>query len=562
MGLPRALQLHREGHKKEAMLHYQRAVDHGELKALLFQNYGALLREFGDESKALSIYNDGLAEHPNDVGILGNRVNLLIEKSPTIALKDLLRILRISLATNADIKIIEKAFMNILNTLRDLGCIAWTLEIIKYALSILGENPRILSQLVILTDDGHLAEHIIPIIEQRIFECNPTDQAELFFALASNDVNNSRVDQSLSRFENALAPLLNTIPEGSEDAASRQKTINTYSWNFGCALLKAGNFERGWKLYEYGLVVHAKGLQRWQRALEKPFSNQQLPLWRGESLAGKHLLVIEEQGVGDVMMFMTLIPRIRDEASSLTLLLSDRLKPIYTRSLDSSYNIITRYDIKEGRYSPGDFDLSTPLGSICQYRFTHLSQYAPKVPILTPNYSRSKDLRQKYLNQTSKAEKLIGISWQGGGQPTRMKDKSIDHKSFLSIISPQPGIRFVSLQYGNTEKLINKWKSQGFDIVHDALIDPLQDMEYWLDQVAACDAVISVANTTIHGAGGLNIPTMCLLGRNPDWRWLQDKNNQRSYWYPSVQIASYNSNDQWSTAVNKAKQWIHAGVPY
>ena len=67
---------------------------------------------------------------------------------------------------------------------------------------------------------------------------------------------------------------------------------------------------------------------------------------------------------------------------------------------DKSYNIITRHDIKEGKYSPMDFDICTPLGSICQHRFTHLSQYAPKTPILISNQSRSRDLRLKYLNHT------------------------------------------------------------------------------------------------------------------------------------------------------------------
>ena len=39
----------------------------------------------------------------------------------------------------------------------------------------------------------------------------------------------------------------------------------------------------------------------------------------------------------------------------------------------------------------------------------------------------------------------------------------------------------------------------------------LKNMELWLDQVAVCDAVISVANTTIHGAGGLGKPTNVLI---------------------------------------------------
>ena len=60
-------------------------------------------------------------------------------------------------------------------------------------------------------------------------------------------------------------------------------------------------------------------------------------------------------------------------------------------------------------------------------------------------------------------------------------------------------------------------------------------MDDWIAQVAACD-VFLVANTTIHGAGGLNIPTLCLLSLNSDWR-CSNPAVKRSYWYPSVGIA-------------------------
>ena len=52
-------------------------------------------------------------------------------------------------------------------------------------------------------------------------------------------------------------------------------------------------------------------------------------------------------------------------------------------------------------------------------------------------------------------------------------------------------------------------EESGVDIVHDPDINH-KNMDSWLSQVDACDAVIGVANATIHGAGGLNKPTYCL----------------------------------------------------
>ena len=65
-------------------------------------------------------------------------------------------------------------------------------------------------------------------------------------------------------------------------------------------------------------------------------------------------------------------------------------------------------------------------------------------------------------------------------------------------------------------------KSSGIEVLHDETIDPLRDMDGWLCQVAAMDAVVSIANTT-HGSGGLGIPTLCLVSQQSDWRWIDPK---------------------------------------
>ena len=58
------------------------------------------------------------------------------------------------------------------------------------------------------------------------------------------------------------------------------------------------------------------------------------------------------------------------------------------------------------------------------------------------------------------------------------------------------------------EKMAKKYNVKFLD---DEEIQATKDMDLWLNQVDVCDAVISIANTTIHGAGGLNKPTLCLL---------------------------------------------------
>ena len=101
---------------------------------------------------------------------------------------------------------------------------------------------------------------------------------------------------------------------------------------FGCALIRQGNFELGWKLYDHGLKTPC-GKQRWQRSLYKPFSYNKIPIWKGEHLKGKRLLLLGEQGIGDSMMFLSAIPILRKEGAMMTIVIPDRLKEIYKRSL-------------------------------------------------------------------------------------------------------------------------------------------------------------------------------------------------------------------------------------
>ena len=219
-------------------------------------------------------------------------------------------------------------------------------------------------------------------------------------------------------------------------------------------------------------------------------------------------------------------------------------------------------DYYEGKCLPHDFDFQSALGSICRFRYHHPDNFAPRVPFLLPDFKLVNRLREKYINDSGRpVKKLVGISWRGGGRSARIIQKSVNQKDFSSLLSDVPGVRFVSLQYGESLPVVMKWRDLGIDVIHDENIDPMKDMKNWLSQVAACDAVLSIANTTIHGAGGLNKPTLCLLSRHSDWRWLNDPSIKRSYWYPSVGISREDQQLGWAPALASAKDWLLAGCP-
>ena len=571
MGLPRAIQAHQQGDLAEAMRHYQRAIDQGDHRPPLFQNYGALLRQHGKHEQALQVYALGLQCNPHDVGVLTNRANLVRDNLPAAALADLLAALRLRLARGEQPQACGELFRSAISLCRELGLLAWAQALARVALLWVGPDPLLLGQLLVLLDglaageaapaDGVRAE-LVTLLEQRILRCAPRQQAELRLALAGHDMARGELDQALALYEQGLAALRQPGDLDPQEAQERQKLLDLNSWNFGCGLLQAQELGRGWQLYEHGLHTPAEGPQRWQRALRKPFAASQLPIWRGEPLAGKRILLLEEQAIGDVMMFLTLLPTLQQEADAVDLMLGERLVPIYRRCLDDSVRIWTHGDALKGRFSAASYDVQCPIGSICQHRFTSLDHYAPRVPMLQASTDRRVELRQAYCNAGGKpVERLVGISWKGGGTAGRIRAKSVTPEAFGKLLQPLPGVRFVSLQYGKAGPQVEQWRQAGCDVLHDPRVDALRDMDLWLDQVAACDAVISVANTTIHGAGGLNLPTQCLLSRNCDWRWFTDPAVQRSYWYPSVGILREDPQAGWAQALQRARHWLEQGCP-
>ena len=115
----------------------------------------------------------------------------------------------------------------------------------------------------------------------------------------------------------------------------------------------------------------------------------------------------------------------------------------------------------------------------------------------------------------------------------------------------------MSLQYGDDAPHLERYrKATGIEVLHDESINPLKDMDGWLSQVAAMDAVLSIANTTVHGSGGLGIPTICLVSNNSDWRWIQPEIYQGNYWYSSVEAVYQNKDGSWSEALNSVSSWL------
>lgn len=570
MGLPAALKAHSKSDLKLASLHYRRALDQKDFKDILFQNYGALLRSEGNLAESEKIYKQGLQLFPKHEGIRRNYANLIQATKPFESLEIHLNVLAEKVYVIYPSDLDQSYYKPILEILSDLSLFSWLYSVCLYLLRIVDPNACLLVFLyksilcnsnVVLANDQKQKLH--NLVENALAELPVIQQAEYKFALSWVLLGSSEFKEADQILRQGRELLL-TIKNMTNDEKIHAQSLNDInSWNMGCVLLSNQDFDNGWQYFEYGLRAAAKTPQKWQRALPKPFSYTEIALWRGESLTSKRLLLLEEQAVGDVMQFLTLLPQLLEEASHIGILISDRLLSIYTRTYNEYIKsgklaIWSCKDIAAKKLDVSSYDYQSPLGSICLHRFRQVSHYGNtfKLQIL-PEY---RDTYSTALDNSMK-QLVVGISWRGGGVSERIREKSINPESFSTIFSGLSHIKVVDLQYGDVHSTLNHWHGNGFQVHHQSDVNPLKDLDKWLALVDSCDAVVSVANTTIHGAGCLNKPTMCLLSLNPDWRWFKDSHVERSYWYPSVGIARQSSNGTWDAAFSKVRHWLINDAP-
>ena len=580
MGLPLAVKLHSEGDLAGARAQYERALKQDHKKPILFQNYGALLRSLGEKDKALEIYNLGLVQYPGNIEITTNKANLLMHSSPAHALNLFFSIIRHRIVhdkSHQENKALISALVSAVTILREMNCNSWAIDLIKISSSIVGLNPPLMLNLMLLLDysaptdepiSGGLSEELFAELEKGMDSYSMVEQAEIRFGLAAHLISNFDISSSIKQYNKALSCLVNEDVFSDEDKDRARKSYNMNAWNFSNSLIRRQQFTQGWKLYEFGLQTPAQGTQRWQRSLSKPFFRSEIELWNGCSLSGKSLLLLEEQGIGDVMQFITLVPTLLDEASEIGLFVSERLKPVYQKSFSDYISqgrlqVYTHSDPINGKLISDAYDLQSPLGSIVQYRFDHPTKFHPKTPILKCSEKARDSLRQQYLDHFPGVTTIVGISWRGGGRGDRIKQKSLDLSDFIEYISGFNDTLFLSLQYGEDGTSIEFMKQHVRNVFYDPRFNALKNLDEWHNQVASCDGVLSVANTTVHGSGGLNIPTQCLLSNHADWRWLSDPAITRSYWYPSVGICRQDpTTSSWDSAKDSVRQWIDNKCPY
>ncbi|TAK99879.1 MAG: tetratricopeptide repeat protein [Rhodospirillaceae bacterium] len=305
-------------------------------------------------------------------------------------------------------------------------------------------------------------------------------------------------------------------------------------YNRAQALLSAGRFVEGWSEFPWRLKRSAANVR---------YDAFPQPVWQGEDLAGRNILVWTEQGIGDEIMTASMLSDAIEKARHVTFVCSERLLPLMRRSFPKATVVERKEPLPAAAVDPAiNLQMSqSELGLALRRDWT---DFPRQERFLKADPTRQSALRRKYQSLRPGA-RLVGISWRSSNHEVGWL-KGQDLLAWAPILSVAGNIAFVNLQYGDCrEDLARVRQTLGIDILHDPDIDPLKDMDGFAAQVGAMDLVISTSNTTVHTAGALGIPTWVLLpaGRGRMWYWFRERAD--SLWYPSLRLMRQVRDGDW-----------------
>jgi tetratricopeptide (TPR) repeat protein len=399
-------------------------------------------------------------------------------------------------------------------------------ELIRRAIAIHSGAASYYSNLGnVLQAQGKLAE--AGACYQRALVVNP-ELPEVYLNLGNIFRALGELDSSLACHRRALA--LN--PDLAEAAAAE-----------AMVLLMKGDYARGWRNFE----------RRWQtRDYDTAMRDYPQPYWTGEALApgdeSGRVLIWGEQGIGDEIMFAGLIPDVMRTETSCVLDCDARLKPLFARSFPG-VEVISGGGADDPK---PDFAAHLPSGSLPGiFRASKAAFAETTSPYLFADAQARSRLRSRYAD----GSKLIGLAWHTRNKKTGPQ-RSID-LSLLTSVFARPGVRWVSLQYGDHDELEAQAAAAHAPLLVDREVDQLADMDTFAAQVAAMDLVITIDNSTAHLSGALGVPTWVLLPFAPDWRWMESGDG--SPWYPTMRLFRQTLAGDWVSVVRRVGLALSVG---
>ena len=323
-------------------------------------------------------------------------------------------------------------------------------------------------------------------------------------------------------------------------AATLAPAMPSVRYNLAEALLLHGRFAEGWRAYE----------ARWQAqelALTRPACPK--PEWTTQDIAGKTLLVVEEQGFGDTLQFIRLIPLVKARGARRVVVRCRAPLARLLAGMEGVDAVVTTLPL------PDSYDFWVPLMSLMQ----RLGVAPDRIPATASYLHPPQEAVAHWAGTLPATEGLkVGLVWAGDPRLGHAAASRTDARRSLPLARLAPllaveGVSWVSLQKGPAAAQLGQVNGA-------AIFDPMADVTDFADTAAIVrqlDLVIGVDTAVVHLAGALGVPVWVLSRFSGCWRWLLDRDD--SPWYPTLRLFRQDRPGDWAPAVERVREeLLHA----
>ncbi len=258
--------------------------------------------------------------------------------------------------------------------------------------------------------------------------------------------------------------------------------------------------------------------------------------WDGTPFPGRRLVLLAEQGFGDMIWVCRYLPRVKALGGELIVECPPELAPLF-----QAMGVADRIVI-QGEPLPAA-DLHAWQCSLPGL-FTPDAARIPAAPAIIAEPRRVAALRPAFA--PAGARLRVGIVWSGSVTFVRNAERARTLRPFLDAFE-QPGVQLFSLQKGPPEAEIAQLNPG------PGLIDLAPHLRSFADTAAALaelDLVIMTDTAVAHLAGTMGKPVWVLLGRNAHWLWLNERTD--CPWYPSMRLFRPRGDGDWTHVFDSA----------
>jgi len=303
-------------------------------------------------------------------------------------------------------------------------------------------------------------------------------------------------------------------------------------FNLGVTRLKLGRLDTGFADFEWRLrIPQARHL----------YPDCGVPLWQGEALAGKTILLLSEQGFGDSLQFIRYAPLLVSQGARVLLACPSPLHALFGR--------IEGVAIVDPAMATTSVDYVCPLLSLPARFRTTLASIPAGVPYLSVPEARRAAWAARFPEQPRRAR--VGLVWAGDPRPNDVESHRIDRRRSLPLAALAPllelqDVDFYSLQKGVAAAELNDspWRER--------IVDWSADLHDFIETgglMEQLDLVVSVDTAVVHLAGALARPVWVLSRFDGCWRWMLARSD--SPWYPTLRLFRQRAPGAWNEVVRE-----------